>query len=41
MKKKIEKQDQKKKDTISIKEEKVSKIALKKKLNKKKIYLQE
>jgi len=36
MKKKIEKQDQKKKDTISIKEEKVSKIALKKKVKQKK-----
>jgi small subunit ribosomal protein S11 len=36
MKEKIEKQDQKKKDTISIKEEKVSKIALKKKVKQKK-----
>ena len=31
MKKTIEKQDQKKKDTVNVKEEKVSKISLKKK----------
>jgi len=36
MKKTIEKQDQKKKDTIDIKEEKVSKISLKKKVKLKK-----
>ena len=36
MKKTIEKQDQKDKDTINIKEEKVSKISLKKKVKLKK-----
>ena len=36
MKKTIEKQDQKKKDTVNIKEEKVSKISLKKKVKLKK-----
>ncbi len=36
MKKTIEKQDQKKKDTVNIKEEKVSKISLKKKVKQKK-----
>ena len=36
MKKKIEKQDQKKKDTFNVKEEKVSKISLKKKVKQKK-----
>jgi hypothetical protein len=36
MKKTIEKQDQKEKDTINIKEEKVSKISLKKKVKLKK-----
>ena len=41
MKKTIENQDQKKKDAINVKEEKVSKIGLKKKLNKKKTYLLE
>ena len=36
MKKTIETQDQKKKDTVNIKEEKVSKISLKKKIKLKK-----
>ncbi len=41
MKKTIENQDQKKKNTVNIKEEKVSKIGLEKKIKLKKIYLLE
>ena len=39
MKKTIEKQDQKKKDTVNVKEEKVSKISLKKKVKLKKKHI--
>ena len=41
MKKKIEKQDQKKENSVNVKEEKISKISLKKKVKLKKTYLLE